>query len=589
MSTARDCSRVVVLFTFALLVCTVGVQFAAPTVASAKSSTSMVTSVSSSLVAPGTSVRVAATLRHGSTPVKYARVSIQGRAIGGSWQRLVLGKTNSHGRCSIDTAKLASARQFRAVFGGNARFGASVSKVRTVRIRGAIPVIGLMVAHRTNSAITLQWQNPALWSGDTLQVRRAAGAVPPLSLSTGQVVPVSSTAASVTDSHLNRMTAYAYSVFVVAANGAVVGCSTITTSTAGSASSLSEGDVLYGGQSLRSPSGQYILVMQTDGNLVEYYRNTGHALWSSGSAGHPGASVRLQSDGNLVVYDSDGHALWSSATAGKSSVHVDVQNDGNVVAYYQGGAKGISGVNGVLYPGGTLLSGESLISGNGSFSLQMQGDGNLVLYDVRQTPSKALWSTHTQGNNWAVMQGDGNLVVYDQSGVAKWSSGTAGHAGARLVVQTDGNLVIYDGSAIWASSTAPGSSYASKYGAFINDSRWANGTAWGYYQTPKLSTWSSIGCCAYVADFCTYVFGKTSFNNCVSTFTSVDDIRAGDVLHIYNATYGEHWIAVLTRSGNTLYTAEGNWSSKVRIGNNYSIVGSMLSGSYTLTKGYHMQ
>jgi len=112
----------------------------------------------------------------------------------------------------------------------------------------------------------------------------------------------------------------------------------------------------------------------------------------------------------------------------------------------------------------------------------------------------------------------------------------------------------------------------------------------GYYQKPKLSTWGSIGCCAYTADFTKYVFGKTGWST--STFTGVGSIRAGDVLYIYNGTYGQHWIAVLTRSGNTLYTAEGNYSGKVRIGNNYTISGTTLktgSSTYTLTKGYHMQ
>jgi len=176
-----------------------------------------------------------------------------------------------------------------------------------------------------------------------------------------------------------------------------------------------------------------------------------------------------------------------------------------------------------------------------------------------------------------------------------WSTkaGTAGVVGANNNDQTKPNRTVYDKTVyIKDLGSSYAKQYTSKYSAFTKDARWANGTAWGYYQKPKLSTWGSIGCCAYGADFCTYVFGKTSYNNCVSSFTSVSGIRAGDVLHINNSTWGQHWIVVLTRSGNTLYTAEGNYSGKVRIGNNYTISGTTLktgSLTYTLTRGYHMQ
>jgi hypothetical protein len=53
------------------------------------------------------------------------------------------------------------------------------------------------------------------------------------------------------------------------------------------------------------------------------------------------------------------------------------------------------------------------------------------------------------------MQNDGNFVLYSASHAAVWSSRTAGHPGAFLVLQDDGNLVIYDsnGAALWASNT----------------------------------------------------------------------------------------------------------------------------------------
>ncbi len=108
-----------------------------------------------------------------------------------------------------------------------------------------------------------------------------------------------------------------------------------------------------------------------------------------------------------------------------------------------------------LQPGQSLLPGQHLTSVNGWLSLQLQGDGNLVLY--RTQPMTPLWATHTDGQPiaQAVLQGDGNLVLYRTDGQPAWDSGTHGQPVATLVLQDDGNLVLYraDGSAAWASGT----------------------------------------------------------------------------------------------------------------------------------------
>lgn len=100
-----------------------------------------------------------------------------------------------------------------------------------------------------------------------------------------------------------------------------------------------------------------------------------------------------------------------------------------------------------------LGHGESVPSCDGRFSLIMQPDGNLVLYQG----SKALWSSKTSGTaaNRAVMQSDGNFVVYEPSR-ARWASGTDGNPGAWLAVQNDGNVVVYSaaGSPLWATGTS---------------------------------------------------------------------------------------------------------------------------------------
>jgi hypothetical protein len=72
------------------------------------------------------------------------------------------------------------------------------------------------------------------------------------------------------------------------------------------------------------------------------------------------------------------------------------------------------------------------------------------------------WANGAKGKNGPYklqMQEDGNLVIYDASNVAKWASGGGGGSNGpyKLTMQNDGNLVIYDknNAASWASQSAP--------------------------------------------------------------------------------------------------------------------------------------
>ena len=108
-----------------------------------------------------------------------------------------------------------------------------------------------------------------------------------------------------------------------------------------------------------------------------------------------------------------------------------------------------------LTPDQELRLGASLESMDGQFSLQMQRDGNLVIYKV--AGGRALWATHTDGYSTAraVMQGDGNFVLYTDHDQPVWSSATDGHSGSIVKLQDDGNLVVYkDAVPLWASGTS---------------------------------------------------------------------------------------------------------------------------------------
>lgn len=93
--------------------------------------------------------------------------------------------------------------------------------------------------------------------------------------------------------------------------------------------------------------------------------------------------------------------------------------------------------------------GYALVSPNGAYNLQMQGDGNLVLYNCCGT---ALWHTGTWGHpgSFAVMQNDGNLVVYTAARTALWNRPVGGWvADSRLILQDDSNLVVYAPNGTW--------------------------------------------------------------------------------------------------------------------------------------------
>jgi len=102
-------------------------------------------------------------------------------------------------------------------------------------------------------------------------------------------------------------------------------------------STMTAGQVLDPGQSIKSASGLFEFIQQTDGNLVLYDLSRGVALWASGKNGEPVAVCMMQGDGNLVQYAAGPNAAWASNTSGNPGAYLVVQNDGNVVIYRTNG------------------------------------------------------------------------------------------------------------------------------------------------------------------------------------------------------------------------------------------------------------
>ena len=204
---------------------------------------------------------------------------------------------------------------------------------------------------------------------------------------------------------------------------------------------VNEGAILFGGQSLQTASRIYTLVMQGDGNLVEY-TNTGDVVWDSGTQNNPGAYLALQTDGNLVIYSASGQALWASYIFGNNN-ELKLSSTGQLT---------INSSSTILLPGQKLQPNQEIETANHGLVLVMQGDGNLVEYT---NTGDVVWDSGTQNNPGAylALQTDGNLVIYSASNVPLWDSGTQNNPGAYLALQTDGNLVIYDhgtNNPVWA-------------------------------------------------------------------------------------------------------------------------------------------
>lgn len=165
-----------------------------------------------------------------------------------------------------------------------------------------------------------------------------------------------------------------------------------------------------------------------------------------------------QEDGNVVIYGKGLGPIWASGTHGKPTTLLQMQEDGNLV----------------LYSNSTPLWATDT-HGSGSTFAVMQLDGNFCLY----TPSgKPTWSSQTHkgikprntikedgilrpresltsenGRFELKHQDDGNVVMYDGSR-ATWATDTNGKKTTGLVMQLDNNMVLYDsGGPVWASGT----------------------------------------------------------------------------------------------------------------------------------------
>jgi hypothetical protein len=149
--------------------------------------------------------------------------------------------------------------------------------------------------------------------------------------------------------------------------------------------------------------------MGADGDLV-IYDAAGSPAWETGTSGHPGADLALESNGELVIYGGF-TPLWTSGPA-----------------------------NSELGPGEELEAGWYLDSMGGTCRLVMKRDGDLVLFAA---DGAVLWSSGTTSPGaFAVMESDGELAVYSRSRRLLWEGCSAGSPGALLLVAERASLLV---------------------------------------------------------------------------------------------------------------------------------------------------
>ena len=274
------------------------------------------------------------------------------------------------------------------------------------------------------------------------------------------------------------------------------------------------------GSSMTSPNGNYTFKMQSNGNLVLYCN--GNPLWSTGTSSYV-TGLTFQADSNLVIRGAGNSAKWGSGSQNTGGTMLKVQDNGDVVLYtdesvavwstgtagkcdpIDGGwsdndwsdcsvscgdgtqtrtrsctnpapadngddCEGEATESQACYVGGcctesvcyrgdaayiALEFGSTLTSPNGNYTIMMQQEGNLVL----DCNGNLLWSSGTDGatvSKGLAFQADSNLVIYSTEGGALWGSKTANTEGTNLKVQDNGDVVLYtdESVAVWSTGTA---------------------------------------------------------------------------------------------------------------------------------------
>ncbi|TCU81726.1 peptidase M23-like protein [Curtobacterium sp. PhB42] len=259
-----------------------------------------------------------------------------------------------------------------------------------------------------------------------------------------------------------RLPRFAGALTVLAlAAGALVATAEPAAASAVWVGSAPAGTKINPGDQVTSPNGQFKLIMQGDGNLVEYGIGN-RVLWASNTAGSPGA-IAVVGKNRALDITKNGKRLARWASAGTvNSTALKIRADGTMALL--AGRSVV--VNWTTYQdrvasGNTLLGGTVLRSDTTNTRiLNMRTDGNLV----QKVSGRVVWQSRTGGHPgaWAELQSKGNFVIWTRDAsrkkVALWTSRTGTAGSGNLLVQVDGNVVLYGAkdTRVWSSRPVTG-------------------------------------------------------------------------------------------------------------------------------------
>ena len=339
----------------------------------------------------------------------------------------------------------------------------------------------------------------------------------------------------------------------------------------------------YGSQSWYSPNKRFMLIFQSDGNLVLYdQQNNNRAVWNSGTGIGNSKCTRsfrmsMQSDGNLVIYSQERYnpkatPLWQAHTVanGGSSCSLHLSNEGELYVYHNQRKQSLwsnrSEIVCTAKSNTCLNSSQCLSSKNRLYRAIMQPDGNFVVYDNRTGTDKAIFNTGTQGNNGAflALQQDGNLVVYQgKKPVFNTGTSSSSYDDYKLSLGDDGVLTLTRQSTqtvIWSSSSKFNLELLKKVGCQPRGSVSCSCYALAYARTlldGKVHQWYEYNMYGNSSRVCA-VWGKGGFHveQKVKKYQGYqlmyDQIKAGKpcVILVAGSRSSQHYITVIDVKGN---------------------------------------
>jgi hypothetical protein len=227
------------------------------------------------------------------------------------------------------------------------------------------------------------------------------------------------------------------------------------------------------GEFVLSPSGNYQVGLTFAGDL-ELQDSSSNTLWSAGLSG--ASQCFMQGDGNMVIRDANNNPLFSTNTSNKKGAYFVITDTGDAAIVLDGETLWKRGESVspappptleenlferenavVLGPNAFLERNQFVKSPSGRYAVGLTDAGNLELQET--SSSTTIWSAGSYGGYRCFMQGDGNMVIRDVKNKPLFATNTRAENGASFVISDTGGggaAIVSGGVTFWeAETTSP--------------------------------------------------------------------------------------------------------------------------------------